>query len=113
MANANSTSSRTSKRNAGPGKAAPTAAPMVPMPRGAEANTNDQIRVLVQEIESRTCDIEILLETIFEKIDHLASAGPVKTLDAINTLTTCTLRNVALIKEHYEHIGALTIGGDK
>lgn len=71
----------------------------------------EQIWRQVQEIETRTCDIEILLETVFEKIDGLASAGPAKTLDAINTLATCALRNVALIKEHYEHIGALTIGG--
>lgn len=71
-------------------------------------NQIDQIRQQVQEIETRACDVEVLLETIFEKIDGLASVGPVKTLDAINTLTTCALRNVALIKEHYEHINALT-----
>lgn len=72
------------------------------------SNPIDQIREQAQEIETRTCDVEVLLETIFEKIDGLASAGPVKTLDAINTLATCALRNVALIKEHYEYINALT-----
>lgn len=80
-------------------------------PAKTEASHLEQIRRQVQEIETRTCDIEILLETIFDKIDRPASAGPAKTLDAINTLTTCALRNVALIKEHYEHIGALTNGG--
>jgi len=98
MANANSTSSRTSKRNAGPVKAG-----------GPSTHLIDQIRQQAQEIETRACDIEILLETIFEKIDRLASAGPVKTLDAINTLTTCALRNVALIKKHHEHISELII----
>lgn len=73
----------------------------------------EQIRRQVQEIETRTCDIEILLETIFDKIDGFSSAGRAKTLDAINTLATCALRNVALIREHYEHIGALTIGGEQ
>lgn len=113
MASANSTSPGTSKRNAGPEKSMPSSAPKAPTPRAPKDTANGQIRILVQEIENRTCDIEILLETVFEKIDGLASAGPAKTLDAVNTLTTCALRNVALIKEHYEHIGALTIGGNQ
>lgn len=79
----------------------------------AEKPRLDQIRRQVQEIETRTYDIEILLETVFEKIDRYSSAGPAKTLDAINTLATCALRNVALLKEHYEHIGALTNGGEQ
>ncbi len=74
-------------------------------------NPIDQIRPLVQDIETRACDIEILLETIFEKIDGLSGVGPLKTVDAINTLTTCALRNVSILKEHYEHISALTIRG--
>src|SRR6478735_8630543 len=113
MASANSTSPGTSKRNAGTEKSMPAAAPKAPAPRAPEDKTNNQIRILAQEIETRTCDIEILLETVFEKIDRYSSAGAVKTLDAINTLATCALRNVALIKEHYEHIGALTLGGEQ
>jgi hypothetical protein len=62
------------------------------------------------DIESRACEIEILLETIFEKIDS-AVADPAKALESINCYATCALRNVALIKEHHAHIMALTMEG--
>lgn len=67
-----------------------------------------EIRIQAHDIEARALDLDILLETIIEKIDGLSHAGPAKTLDAINTLTTCALRNVALIKEHHSHLMALT-----
>lgn len=72
----------------------------------ATVSTFDQIRIQANEIETRAYEVEILMQTIFEKIDSGLS-DPVKTLDAINCYATCALRNVALIKEHNLHILAL------
>ena len=66
----------------------------------------DQIRMQMHQIEARASDIEILMQTIFLKID--TAADPKSALDAINCYATCALRNAALINEHHGHVMALT-----
>lgn len=73
-------------------------------------NAFEQIRGHGHDIESRTVDLDVLLETILQKIDA-GGADHSDTLTAINCFTTCALRSVALIKEHNLHILALAAKG--
>lgn len=68
----------------------------------------EQIRMQVHQIEARASEIEILLKTIVEKIDSAASSSAIDALEAIDCYTTCAMRSAALVREHGEHIMALT-----
>lgn len=67
----------------------------------------DQIRERCHDIDMRAGDIEILLKAMFDKIDSMGS-DPIDAANAINCFVTCALRNAVLLKEHNEHILALT-----
>jgi hypothetical protein len=73
----------------------------------------DGIRQRAQDINAQAGDIEILLSSIFDKLDSMADLAPAaaEAVGAINCFATCALRNVALIKEANTDILLLTSEG--
>ena len=70
------------------------------------------IETYAVDIGAQVTDIEILLQSVFEKLDNVGDAGAAAgALAAINCFTTCALRNAALIGEAKDHIIALATEG--